>query len=503
MLWCRTRNLLLAAIVPLVLTCALKAQTVERRISWADQEAKASWPVRIAVSTDGLRCITWENGSCVLEADWSLRDSIRSFAAIDGCMYANGDGGFAFLRSLDSTWVDSGFRHWSKMYHFDVRMEGESVSISDTMFHSLNYSEQGPDFATYQESPRRIFFARSQQGVLVSAVFDTYWSPGQLYYENHEPRWTYWPNGEEAFEYTGPRNDVTWPFRVGNDLLLAAMTEGGVPHLLLRKRIHKPDRELLILQRLDPRTGAIDSVRVLDTLAAAMDDRLSVFIPYDDGKADVLCLLPDSDTLELRRYGADDRLIEERILCPEIRIREHFPAVTHERLNDGTHLLLWSRVEAGDTTRLYAQAFDADWNVLRAPQRVSDVNTLTQVMGGLAVRKDVVDIAWLDSRDSIPAIYVKNLPIDRLTTLAEVSPSRPTAITVFPNPVPHGCTSVSVLPSASSGSAASIRVVDILGRVRLSLPAGRSIPISGLTAGIYLVEYSENGARSSVKLLVE
>jgi hypothetical protein len=503
MLSIRIRDLLLAAVVPFVLSCALSAQSIERRVSWVDQEAKASWPVRIAVSPDGLQCVTWENGSCVLEPDGSLRDSIRGFAAIDGCLYASGAGSFAFLRHRDSTWNETGYGHWLTVYHFNVQMDGRTVFISDTILRSGGYLQGGPDFDTYQERPRRIFFARAQQGVLVSAVFETYWRPGQLLYRNHEPRWTYWPSGGETFQYTGPRNDVTWPFRVGNDLLLAAMTESGIPHLLLRKRIHKPDRELLILQRLDSRTGAIDSVRVLDTLAAAADDRLSVFIPYDDGTADVLCLLPDSDTLELRRYGADDRLVDERMLCPEIRIWEHFPAVTHERLDDGTHLLLWSRVEAGDTTRLYIQAFDEEWNELRAPQRVSDVNTHTQVMGGLAVRKDMVDISWLDSRDSIPAIYMKSLPIDRLTAIAVASTDKPTAMTVFPNPVPRGCTSVSVIPSVSPGSAASIRVIDILGRVRLSLPAGTSIPVTGLTAGIYVVEYSENGARSVVKLLVE
>ncbi|MBE0644179.1 MAG: T9SS type A sorting domain-containing protein [Bacteroidetes bacterium] len=503
MLSIRIRDLLLAAVVPFVLACALNAQSVERRVSWTDREAKASWPVSIAVSTDGLQCVTWENGSCVLEPDGSLRDSIRPFAAIDGCLYASGDNGFAFLRSLDSTWVDTGYRYLSKMYHFDVQREGESVSIGDTMFHSLNYYDQGPDFAKFEETPRRVFFARSGRGVLVSAVFETYWKPGQLYYRDHEPRWSYWPAGGESFRYIGPRNDVTWPFRVGNDLLLAGMTESGIPHLLLRKRIHKPDRELMVLQRLDPHTGAIDSVRVLDTLAAAADDRLSVFIPYDDGTADVLCLLPDSDTLELRRYDTNDRLVDERILCPEIRIWEHFPAVTHERLDDGTHLLLWSRVEASDTTRLYVQAFDAEWNELRVPQRVSDVNTHTQVMGGFAVRQNMVDIAWLDSRDTIPSVYMKSLPIDRLTAIADISAEKPTAITLFPNPVPRGCASVSVIPSASQGSAASIRVIDILGRVRHSLPAGTSLPVTGLTAGIYVVEYSENGSRSTVKLLVE
>ncbi len=503
MLRFRSRELLLATIIPFVLACSLRAQTVERRVSWPDQEAKASWPVRIAVSSDGMRCITWENGSCVIRQDGSPRDSARPLAAIDGCMYADGNGGFAYLRTLDSTWIDSGYRYWSKMYHFDVRVDGESVSISDTMFHSNNYLQQGPDFDTFQETSRRVFFARSGQGVLVSAVFELYWKPGQLYYRDHEPRWSYWPAGGESFRYTGPRNDVTWPFRVGNDLLLAAMTESGVPHLLLRKRIHKPDRELMVLQRLDPHTGAIDSVRVLDTLAAAVDDRLSVFIPSDDGTTDVLCLLPDSDTLELRRYDANDHLIDERILCPEIRIWENFPAMTHERLDDGTHLLLWSRVDPDDSTRLYVQAFDADWNALREPLRVSDVDTRTQVMGGMTVRQDMIDIAWLDSRDTIPAIFMKSMPIDRLTTTEGLSPSIPATITVFPNPVPRGCPSIAVFSTPSQGSAATIRVIDILGRVRLSLPAGTSIPVSGLTAGIYVVEFSENGTRSVVKLLVE
>ncbi|MFA6233054.1 MAG: T9SS type A sorting domain-containing protein [Bacteroidota bacterium] len=505
MRWCRSSDLLLFMIFPFFLISSLAAQVVERRISWTDREAKAAWPVRIAVTTDGLRCVTWENGSSVIGQDGSLQDSIRSFAATDGCLYADGEGTFAFLRHQDSTWTDAGYRHSSAMHHFDLRTDGRSVSRSDTIFFSHSYYNGlgGIDGDTWQETPRRIFFARSAQRTLVGAMFDLYWRPGELYYSNHEPRWTYWPAGGETFRYTGPRNDVTWPFRVGNDLLLAAMTEGGIPHLLLRKRIHKPDRELMILQRLDPQTGAIDSSRVLDTLAAAADDRLSIFIPYDDGLVDVLCLLPDSDTLEVRRYGVDDRLVDERILCPEICIREGFPAVTHERLDNGFHLLLWSRVEAADTTRLYAQAFDEDWNALREPLRVSDVNTLTQVMGGMAIHQGVLEMSWLDSRDTLPAIYMKSLAIDRLTMITGPSPGSASAITVFPNPVPPGCMSVSVIAHASVGNSGVIKVIDILGRVRLSLPARSVIPIRGLNPGMYLIDYSEHDTHISVKLFVE
>ena len=485
------------------LACALmyslNAQQVERRISDMGEDAVAQWPVRIAVTQTGLRWVAWTNASQAISPDGTPISANEHYTATDGVLVALDGDSLAFLKQIDSSWTESEYRRSTVLRRFDIRDPWLFIRGSDTVFYSRNHDNGWWDGTSdiYQEAPRRMTFAQSDKGILVGTVFSSFWKPGTVYYARQEPRWTFWNGEQHTYQYRGPGSDATWPFNSGNNLLLAAMSESGHPYLLRRLRSGE-HRDIFILDRLMEATGEIATTLYLDTLEVATDDRLTTFIPYDNGAVDILCLIPDTDTLTVRRYGIDGRLSDVRILCPEISILQGYPDVFHLALPGGAHLLSWSRVDAPDRTRLYVQSFDAGWNALIAPRLVSSVEAELQAASGMALHGDDLDIAWFDTRDVHAGIYLGTIPTASLTAIEEAGAVETAILSVYPNPVPSGIHVITLpLPARTSGTL-RVSLFDYLGReahfMRQEIQPGEQLlrcELPALSPGVYLLRVGD------------
>jgi hypothetical protein len=98
--------------------------------------------------------------------------------------------------------------------------------------------------------------------------------------------------------------------------------------------------------------------------------------------------------------------------------------------------------------------------------------------------------------------------LDAATGLAALSPTRPDAVTLFPNP---SHTSVTVqLPSTTEAAWGTLNVLDALGRTvrteTIELPtSGRrySLNLTGLPVGLYAVQVSAGSRTTTCRLVVE
>jgi hypothetical protein len=391
----------------------LLAQSVEHRIGWTDRDAQTSWPIRIVTASDGSRCVAWGNGCQLFTPAGDARGAASANTGSDGGVFALGNDRWAYMREKDSTWRDSEYAYNRVLRHFEVRDPWDLRAVSDTIYYSENYTNfEIPQFREgYGESPGRMTFAQTPQGLLTATVFGSSRQQGIYTYSNLSPRWTFLPTNADSYRYVGHGNDVTFPFRSANDQLLAATSPAGVPYLFERHRVDG-NRELLQLHRLVDGTGAVETTTVLDTVPAAEgDDRIPVFVPHDDGAVDVLSLLSDTDTLTVRCYNSDGRFLDEKFICSKISFLSDFPDIAHTWLPGGRHLLTWSRVDDTTRTRLYIAVFDASWNMIGVPVRVSPAETEYQVASGLSVHGGSVAVAWLDSRPPYASVYLKEFPV--------------------------------------------------------------------------------------------
>jgi hypothetical protein len=403
----------------------LSAQQSEKRVSWTDEEARSSWPVRIAVSPGGASFVTWENGSRLLALDGSFAADVIPYSAWYGGVFAVEEDRWAFMRAKDSIWTDS-IRGWHflRIFFYELRDFRTFLENSDTIFTATSWrnGDLPPTTEGRDTHPGRISYTQTSNGILSGTVLSTRRQAGIVYYLSIDPIWTFWPFDRNARPYSFPGRDIT--FKPAFDQIVTGATQSGVPFILYRRHT-KEGLDEYSTCRLNPVTGAVDATVILDTLPGTLEDEVTTFIPHDDGSTEFIAFVPGTDTLSVRSYDAGGKLRFAKILSVNMHRYGNCPDVSHVRLRDGQHVLAWSRVDSPNRTRAYIVLFDQSWERVGVPRRISPVETAEQSTPGLSLRNDTIAVAWLDTRDSLPSVYYKRIAIADLA-------SRPPPVYVVP-----------------------------------------------------------------------
>ncbi|MCB2204130.1 T9SS type A sorting domain-containing protein [bacterium] len=461
-------------------------------MSWTDQEATAHWPIRIAISSTGVRCVSWENGTQFLSPAGQQVGGILESPAWMGGVEAVGPGTWVFLRLKDSSWNDTGTIHWSKTVTIDLRTAMAVESTRDTV---IQFFGQQPPYSEgdyHWEYVYRSYTVKSASGLLFATAVGVDDRPGGLFYKWNEARWSLWRSRGDLVRHSSRIGQKTLSgYLQDPHVCMAAKSASGLMYLLIRER-EESGRDGFAVSQIDGSSGERLLTTTLDPMQATHNGDIADFVPYDDGHTEVISLIPGSDSLVVRRYDESGRVDDEILLCPEINIvdneviRVGWPDASHVMLKNGNHLLSYSRKDAVDSTHLYIAMYDREWSPVGTPRRVSNVPSNQQICAGLAVHNDSVAIAWLDSREQYPGIYYRCFPIDYVTDVSTAPTAVPTPLYVHPNPVRQGQVAFIEIDGAQHED---LLLFDALGRKKLSLPAEQLTVLrtANLPRGVYFL----------------